>query len=161
MNFLAIVQSFKYAARNRHSGMEVPCMDVRPEQCPGGKFLGIVSQDPSDSKCNRLHVDIFRFSFHSFELYSIGSSKTIGKFPEVSNSTGSSATTSGHRSRGKTTKMSRLSTGLLLQPKTSFPCVFVFRRHLSHWCVCGRCRMPFTWTWVVSKKITWGHYHRG
>jgi hypothetical protein len=28
-----------------------------------GKFLGIVGQDPSDSKSNRLHVDIFHFSF--------------------------------------------------------------------------------------------------
>jgi hypothetical protein len=30
-----------------------------------GKFLGIytVGQDPSDSKSNRLHVDIFRFCF--------------------------------------------------------------------------------------------------
>ena len=25
-----------------------------------GKFLGTVSQDPSDFKSNRLHVDIFR-----------------------------------------------------------------------------------------------------
>ena len=29
-----------------------------------GKFLGIVSQDPSDSRSNRLHVDIFRFCFN-------------------------------------------------------------------------------------------------
>jgi hypothetical protein len=28
-----------------------------------GKFLGIVSQDPNDSKSSRLHVDIFRFFF--------------------------------------------------------------------------------------------------
>ena len=27
------------------------------------KFLGIVGQNPSDSKSNRLHVDIFRFCF--------------------------------------------------------------------------------------------------
>ena len=27
------------------------------------KFLGIVGQDPSDSKSSRLHVDIFRFCF--------------------------------------------------------------------------------------------------
>ena len=60
-----------------------------------------VGQDPSDSKSNRLHVDIFRFwCFHSFEVCSIDSSKMIGKFPTVlnlnqlflSNSTGSSAT---------------------------------------------------------------------
>ena len=28
-----------------------------------GKYLGIVGQDLSDSKSNRLHVDIFRFCF--------------------------------------------------------------------------------------------------
>jgi hypothetical protein len=28
-----------------------------------GKFLGIVGQDPSDSKSNWLHVDIFYFFF--------------------------------------------------------------------------------------------------
>jgi hypothetical protein len=28
-----------------------------------GKFLDIVGQDPSNSKSNRLHVDIFRFCF--------------------------------------------------------------------------------------------------
>jgi hypothetical protein len=51
-----------------------------------GKFLGIVGQDPSDSKSIRLHVDIFRFCFHSFEAYSsIDSSKMIGESPEVSN----------------------------------------------------------------------------
>jgi hypothetical protein len=41
-----------------------------PEQCPGSLWLYIVSQDPSDSKSNRLQVDIFRFGFHSFEVYS-------------------------------------------------------------------------------------------
>ena len=30
-------------------------------QCPG-RFLGIVGQDPSVSKSNRLHVEVFRFS---------------------------------------------------------------------------------------------------
>jgi hypothetical protein len=51
-----------------------------------GKSSGIVGQDPSDSKSNRLHVDIFRLCFHSFEVYfSIDSSKTIGNTPEVSN----------------------------------------------------------------------------
>ena len=44
-----------------------------------------VGQDPGDSKSNRLHVDIFRFCFHSFEVYSIDSSKMIGNSPEVSN----------------------------------------------------------------------------
>ncbi len=36
-----------------------------------GKFLGIDGQDPSDSKSNRLHVHIFRFCIHSFEVYFI------------------------------------------------------------------------------------------
>jgi hypothetical protein len=49
------------------------------------KFLGIVGQNPSDSKSNRLHVDIFRFCFDSFEVHSIDSSKMIGNSPEVSN----------------------------------------------------------------------------
>ena len=41
-----------------------------------GKFLGIVGQDPSDSESNRWHMcDIFRLCFHSFEVYSIDSSK--------------------------------------------------------------------------------------
>ena len=36
------------------------------------KFLGIIGQDPSDSKSNQLHVDIFPFwCFHLFEVYSI------------------------------------------------------------------------------------------
>ena len=42
------------------------------------KLVGIVGQDPSDSNSNRLHVDIFQFRFHSFKVYSIGSSKVIG-----------------------------------------------------------------------------------
>ncbi len=52
-----------------------------------GKFLGICGRDPSDSKSNRLHVDIFRFwCFHSFEVYSIiDFSKMIGDSLKVSN----------------------------------------------------------------------------
>ena len=49
------------------------------------KFLGIVSQDPSDSNPNRLHVDIFQFCSHSIEAYSIDSTRLIGKFHEVLN----------------------------------------------------------------------------
>ena len=49
------------------------------------KFLGIVGQDPSDSKSNQLHVDIFWFCFNSFEVYSIDSSKMIGNSLEISN----------------------------------------------------------------------------
>ena len=54
------------------------------EQVPG-KFRSIVGQDPSDSKSNRLHVDIFRFFFHSFVVHSTDYSKVIGKFPQVFN----------------------------------------------------------------------------
>ena len=49
------------------------------------QFLGIGSQDPSDSRSNRQHVDIFRFCFHSFEVYSIDSTKMFSKLPEVLN----------------------------------------------------------------------------
>ena len=55
--------------------------------------------DPSDIKSNRLHVGTSQFCFHSFEVHSIGSSKTSGNFLKswtstgyFSNSTGSSAT---------------------------------------------------------------------
>ena len=50
-----------------------------------GKFLGIVGQDPSDFKSNRLHVDIFRFCFYSFEVYFIDSFEMVGTFPEILN----------------------------------------------------------------------------
>ena len=63
------------------------------------KFLGIVGQDLNDSKYDRLHVDIFWFAFHSFEVYSIISLKwsvILLKSPTspgyFSNSTGSSPT---------------------------------------------------------------------
>ena len=68
---------------NWHGG----CQRLKIQLCESvpGKFLGIVRQDPSDSESNRLHVDIFQFCSLSFEVYSIDSSKMIGKFPEVSN----------------------------------------------------------------------------
>ena len=47
-----------------------------PQQLPG-KFLGIVGEDLSDPKSNRLHVHIFRFCFHSYEVYSLDSSKIV------------------------------------------------------------------------------------
>jgi hypothetical protein len=54
-----------------------------------GKVLGIDGQDLSDSRSSRLHVDIFRFSFYSFEVYSrIDSSKMIENSPAVSNLNG-------------------------------------------------------------------------
>ena len=51
----------------------------------GGFWAYSVGQDPSDSKSKRLHVEIFRFCcFHSFEeVYSIDSSKMVGKSPQV------------------------------------------------------------------------------
>ena len=45
--------------------------------------LSITNQDPSDSKSNRLHVDIFRVFLHEFEVYSIDPSKMTNKFREV------------------------------------------------------------------------------
>ena len=42
-----------------------------------------VCQDPSDSKSNWLHVHIVWFSFHSFEVDSIDSSKMMGNSPEL------------------------------------------------------------------------------
>ena len=42
------------------------------------KFFNIVGQDHS-FKSNQLHLDIFQFCFHSFEVYSKDSSKMIGK----------------------------------------------------------------------------------
>ena len=65
--------------------MSDPLSRIHENQCPHGKFLGIVGQDPSVSESNRLHVDIFRFFFHSVEVYSIDSSKMIGNSPEVFN----------------------------------------------------------------------------
>ena len=56
-----------------------------PTRAMPGKFLSIVGQDPSDSKSNRLHVGIFQFGFHSFEVYSTESFKKIGNPLEVSN----------------------------------------------------------------------------
>ena len=45
----------------------------------------LVGQDPSDSKSNRLHVDIFRCCFHSVGAYSIDSFKMLSNSHEVSN----------------------------------------------------------------------------
>ena len=55
------------------------------DQCLGSFWAYKVGQDPSDSKSSQLHVDIFRFCFHSFEINSIDSSKIICKFPKDSN----------------------------------------------------------------------------
>jgi len=50
------------------------------------KFLGIVGQDSSDSKSNRLHVDIdLLVLLYSFEVHSMDSSIMIGNYLEVSN----------------------------------------------------------------------------
>ena len=63
------------------------------------KFWGIVGQDPSDSKSNQLHVDIFRFCFNhlrhilqiplKWSAILLNSPTSTGYF---SNSTGSSVT---------------------------------------------------------------------
>ena len=39
-----------------------PHAHCKRDPCPG-KILGTIGRDPSVSKSNRLHVDIFRFSF--------------------------------------------------------------------------------------------------
>lgn len=54
-----------------------------------GVFLGINGEDPSPSKSHRLHVEIFfRVFRHSFKVYSLDSSHTMGKcFPKSSTST--------------------------------------------------------------------------
>ena len=54
------------------------------KQCPW-KILGIIGQDPTVSKSNWLHVDIFRFFLYYLEAYSIDSSKMTSKFPKVLN----------------------------------------------------------------------------
>ena len=75
--------------RNISQNMSVPhniAMGLNNVMTMSGKFLGIVCQDPSDSKSSWLHVDIIRFCFHLLKVYSsIDSSKMIGKFVEVSN----------------------------------------------------------------------------
>ena len=52
-------------------------------------ILGIIGRDPSVSKSNRLHIDIFRVSLMKFETYSLDSPKTRDSFffPEALNST--------------------------------------------------------------------------
>jgi hypothetical protein len=67
-----------------------PARPARPyywhhHQCPGSLFLGIVGQDPSDSKSSRSHADICQFCFHSFEVYSLYSSKMMCNAHEFSN----------------------------------------------------------------------------
>ena len=59
----------------------------RAGQCPVGRFLGIIGQNPSVvSKSNRLHVVIFRFFlFLNLRYIPTDSSKMIGSFHEVWN----------------------------------------------------------------------------
>ena len=66
------------------SCVQLSLLQIQSEAVPG-KFLGIVGQDPSDSKSNWLHVHIFPVLLYSFEVWSIDSSKMIGKFLEVLN----------------------------------------------------------------------------
>ena len=64
-------------------GIQLICKSKATLTTAREDFLGIISQDSSVSKSNRLQVDIFRFLFYYFEVCSINSSKMIGKFPEV------------------------------------------------------------------------------
>ena len=64
-------------------GLSTPAAIHDSSQPVPRKFLGIVGHDLSDSKSNRLHVDIFRFCFCSSEVNSIDSSKMIGNSPEL------------------------------------------------------------------------------
>ena len=50
-----------------------------------GRIWGIIGQDPSDSKSNRHHVEIFRFLIDWFRYILQISSKMMGNFPEVLN----------------------------------------------------------------------------
>jgi hypothetical protein len=47
--------------------------------------MGMIGWNPSVCESNRLHVDILRYSFVEFKVYSINSYKMIGKFPAVLN----------------------------------------------------------------------------
>ena len=49
------------------------------------RVLDIDGRDPSVSKSNQVHVDIYRFFFNYFEICSLNSSKMMGTFPEVLN----------------------------------------------------------------------------
>jgi hypothetical protein len=52
------------------------------EQCPG-RFLGIISRDPSVSKTNRLRVDIFLGLRYWIGVYFVNFPTRIGSFLEV------------------------------------------------------------------------------
>ena len=58
-----------------------------PDQCPRSSWAYRLGQGPRDSKSSRLHVEvIFRFCFHSFEVYCcVDSSRMIGNSLKVSN----------------------------------------------------------------------------
>ena len=45
-----------------------------------GKFLGTVSQDPSDFKSNRLHVDIFRVALFIQGIFNSPPPRMINNF---------------------------------------------------------------------------------
>ena len=44
-------------------------LEALEEQCPG-RFLGIISQDPSVSKSNRLQIEIFLVFFLDLSMFS-------------------------------------------------------------------------------------------
>ena len=60
-----------------------------------GRFLDIIGWDPSVCKSNRLLIRILRFSFIKLGVYSINSSKMIGKFPAMLNFTSYSSNSTG------------------------------------------------------------------
>ena len=53
--------------------------------CGKGGNFNAISQLPSVSKSNWLHVDIFQSLFIKMGVYSLDSSKPIGESPEVLN----------------------------------------------------------------------------
>ena len=50
-----------------------------------GEILGVIGQNPSASKSNRLNVVNLRVGFYWFEVNCIDTSRMIGNFPKVSN----------------------------------------------------------------------------
>ena len=57
-----LISSSTYEEAYLHNGHSI-VIGTSSLQAVPRKFLGIVGQDPSDSKSSRLHVDIFQFCF--------------------------------------------------------------------------------------------------
>ena len=145
-------------------------------QCPGSFWAYRVSQDPSgfffflffwrqeanwptpndpsDSKFNQLHVDIFRFLFYSFEVYCLDSSRIVSEIPEVLNSNrlcyeldrficNSPPVLPGHKS-WSSTKVSHGAHGLQKKPMPTIRCIYC--GVLMSWWNDGFYQMTFTLT---------------